>query len=181
METLSWYVLTSCSSLVAIVVKGLIIWGSKCHKNNSPEVCDDHVTNEEEAEVDSVTPQPSPSLSEELGVFRVLSDALSLQYNAVMIEAIVKKIAIFIYSFCRPWCSEHIVDLVNYIKIIYMCDATFYLRRHKLRKFIKRQCTWRTGAFWMTDTNWWMVWQEYERGRPRPARVGLAYQACRPT
>ena len=51
----------------------------------------------------TVTPQPSrPSLSEELGGFRFLSDALSLQYNAVMIEAIVKRSAIFIYLFCKP-------------------------------------------------------------------------------
>ena len=25
------------------VIKGLMIWGSKCHQNNSPVVCDDYV------------------------------------------------------------------------------------------------------------------------------------------
>ena len=74
-----------------------------------------------------MTPQPSPSLSEELGGFRFLSDALSLQYNAVMIEAIVKRSAIFIYLFCKPRCSEQIVDLFNYIHVCVMqlsiCDV----------------------------------------------------------
>ena len=32
METVSWNALTSISSLVAIVTKGLMIWGSKCHQ-----------------------------------------------------------------------------------------------------------------------------------------------------
>ena len=35
------------SSLVAIVIKGLMIWGSKCHQNNSPVVCDGYVKYEE--------------------------------------------------------------------------------------------------------------------------------------
>ena len=35
------------SSLVAIVTKGLMIWGSKCHQNNSPVVCDGYVKHEE--------------------------------------------------------------------------------------------------------------------------------------
>ena len=39
------------SSLVAIVIKGLMIWGSKCHQNNYPVVCDDYVTYEQ-AEAD---------------------------------------------------------------------------------------------------------------------------------
>ena len=51
METFSWNALTSFSSLVAIVIKGLMIWGSKCHQNNSPVVCDGYVKYEE-AEVD---------------------------------------------------------------------------------------------------------------------------------
>ena len=29
-----------------LVIKGLIIWGSKCHQNNSPVVCDGYVTYE---------------------------------------------------------------------------------------------------------------------------------------
>ena len=37
--------------LVPIVIKGLIIWGSKCHQNNPPVVCDGYVKYEE-AEVD---------------------------------------------------------------------------------------------------------------------------------
>ena len=37
--------------LVPIVIKGLVIWGSKFHQNNSPVVCDGYV-NYEEAEVD---------------------------------------------------------------------------------------------------------------------------------
>ena len=32
-------------------IKGLMIWGSKCHQNNSPVVCDGYVKYEE-AEVD---------------------------------------------------------------------------------------------------------------------------------
>ena len=36
---------------MAIVIKGLMIWGSKCHKTNSPVVCDGYVKYEE-AEVD---------------------------------------------------------------------------------------------------------------------------------
>ena len=43
--------MTSISSLVAIVIKGLMIWGSKFHQNNSPVVCDGYVKYEE-AEVD---------------------------------------------------------------------------------------------------------------------------------
>ena len=41
----------SISSLVAIVIKGLMICGSKCHQNNSPVVCDGYVKYKE-AEVD---------------------------------------------------------------------------------------------------------------------------------
>ena len=41
----------SISSLVVIVIKGLMIWGSKCRKNNSTVVCDSYVKYEE-AEVD---------------------------------------------------------------------------------------------------------------------------------
>ena len=41
----------SISSLVAVVIKGLIIWESKCHQNNSPVVCDGCVKYEE-AEAD---------------------------------------------------------------------------------------------------------------------------------
>ena len=47
MATFSWNALTSISSLVAIVIKGLMIWGSKCHQNNSPVVCDGYVKYEE--------------------------------------------------------------------------------------------------------------------------------------
>ena len=39
------------SSLVAIVIEGLMIWRSKCHQNNPPVVCDGYVKYEE-AEVD---------------------------------------------------------------------------------------------------------------------------------
>ena len=39
--------------LVAIVIKGLTIWGSKCHQNNSRVVCDGYVKYEE-AEVDKL-------------------------------------------------------------------------------------------------------------------------------
>ena len=41
----------SISSLVAIVIEGLMIWGSKCHQNNPPVVCDGYVKYEE-AQVD---------------------------------------------------------------------------------------------------------------------------------
>ena len=41
------------SSLVAVVIKGLMIWGSKCHQNDSPVVCDGYVKREE-AEVNSL-------------------------------------------------------------------------------------------------------------------------------
>ena len=51
MATLSWNALMSIFLLLPIVIKGLMIWGSKCHKNNSPVVCDDYVKYEE-AEVD---------------------------------------------------------------------------------------------------------------------------------
>ena len=51
METFSWNVLTSISSLVAIVIKGLMIAGSKYHQNNFPVVCDGYVMYEG-AEVD---------------------------------------------------------------------------------------------------------------------------------
>ena len=36
---------------MAVVSKGLMIWGLKCHQNNSPVVCDGYVEYEE-AEVD---------------------------------------------------------------------------------------------------------------------------------
>ena len=35
------------SSLVAVVIKGLMIWGSKCHQNNSPVECGGYVEYEE--------------------------------------------------------------------------------------------------------------------------------------
>ena len=50
MATFSQNALTSIFSLVAII-KGLMIWGAKCHQNNSPVVCDGYVKYEE-AEVD---------------------------------------------------------------------------------------------------------------------------------
>ena len=37
--------------LVLIVIKGLVIWGSKCHQNNFPVICDGYVKYEG-AEVD---------------------------------------------------------------------------------------------------------------------------------
>ena len=37
----------SISLLVAIVIKDLMIWESKCHQNNSPVVCDGYVKYEE--------------------------------------------------------------------------------------------------------------------------------------
>ena len=45
--------LTSFSSLVAIIIKGLMIWGSKGRQNNSPVACDGYVKYEE-AEVDGL-------------------------------------------------------------------------------------------------------------------------------
>ena len=51
METFSCNALTSFSSLVALVIEGLMIRGSNCHQNNSPMVCDSYVKYEE-AEVD---------------------------------------------------------------------------------------------------------------------------------
>ena len=45
----------SFSSLVAIVIKGLMIWRSKCHQNNSPVGFDGYVKYEE-AEVDRLVP-----------------------------------------------------------------------------------------------------------------------------
>ena len=51
MATFPWKALTSISSLVAIVIKGLMIWGSKCHQNNSSVVYDGYVKYEE-AEID---------------------------------------------------------------------------------------------------------------------------------
>ena len=52
-KKISWNALTSSSSLVAIVIKGLMILGSKCHQNqnNSPVVCDGYVKYEE-ADID---------------------------------------------------------------------------------------------------------------------------------
>ena len=41
----------SIFSLVNIVIKGLVIWGSKCLQNNFPAVCDGYVKYEE-AEID---------------------------------------------------------------------------------------------------------------------------------
>ena len=41
------------SSLVAVVIKELMIRGSKCHQNNSPVVCDGYVEHKE-AEVNSL-------------------------------------------------------------------------------------------------------------------------------
>ena len=41
----------SISLLVAIVIKGLMIWGSKCHQKHSPMVCEGYAMYEE-AEVD---------------------------------------------------------------------------------------------------------------------------------
>ena len=35
----------------AVVMKGLMLWGSKCHQNNPPVVCDNYVKYEE-AEID---------------------------------------------------------------------------------------------------------------------------------
>ena len=43
--------------LVPIVIKGLVIWGSKCHQDNSPVVCDGYVKYEE-AEVDKPAIMP---------------------------------------------------------------------------------------------------------------------------
>ena len=37
----------SISSLVAVVIKGSMISGAKCHPNNSPVVCDGYVKHEE--------------------------------------------------------------------------------------------------------------------------------------
>ena len=51
MATISWNAPTNMSSLVTIVIEGLMIWGSKCHENNSPVVCYGYVKYEE-AEVD---------------------------------------------------------------------------------------------------------------------------------
>ena len=51
MATFSENALKSICSLVAIVIKGLMILGSKCHQNNSPVVCDGYVKYEE-AEAD---------------------------------------------------------------------------------------------------------------------------------
>ena len=43
--------------LMLIVIKGLVIWGSKCQQNNFPVVCDGYVKYEE-AEVDRSTIMP---------------------------------------------------------------------------------------------------------------------------
>ena len=51
MKIFSWDALTSFSSLVAIVIEGLTIWGSKYHQNNPPVVFDGYVKYDE-AEVD---------------------------------------------------------------------------------------------------------------------------------
>ena len=51
MQTFSRNALTSFSSFVAIVIKGLMIWELKCHQNNSSFVCVGYVKYEE-AEVD---------------------------------------------------------------------------------------------------------------------------------
>ena len=52
MEILYSNAVTSFSSLVAIVMKGSMIWGLKCHQNNFPVACDGYV-DFEEAEIDS--------------------------------------------------------------------------------------------------------------------------------
>ena len=46
--------LANVSWLVAVVIKGPIIWGSKCQQNNSPVVCDGCVKYEE-GEVDRLS------------------------------------------------------------------------------------------------------------------------------
>ena len=51
MATFPRNAITSISSLVAILIKGLMIWGSKCHQNNSSVVCGAYLKYEE-AEVD---------------------------------------------------------------------------------------------------------------------------------
>ena len=51
MATFSRNALASIFSLVAIVNKWVMIWGSKCHQNNPPVVCDGYVKYEE-AELD---------------------------------------------------------------------------------------------------------------------------------
>ena len=51
MEKNSWNAQTSISSLLVVVIKGLMIWGSKCHQNNPLVVCDNYVKYGE-AEVD---------------------------------------------------------------------------------------------------------------------------------
>ena len=53
MATFSWNALRNIFSLVAIVIKGLMIWGSKCHQNYSSVVCDGYVKYDE-AEVDGL-------------------------------------------------------------------------------------------------------------------------------
>ena len=50
METFFWNALTIISSLVAVVIKGLMIGGSKFHQKNLPVVCDGCVKYEEEEE-----------------------------------------------------------------------------------------------------------------------------------
>ena len=57
MAAFSWNALASISSLVAIVIQGLMIWGSKSHQNSSPVVCDGYVKYEE-AEVDRLVARP---------------------------------------------------------------------------------------------------------------------------
>ena len=47
MATFSWNALTSISSLVAIVIKGFMIWRLKCHQNNSLVASDGYVKYEE--------------------------------------------------------------------------------------------------------------------------------------
>ena len=49
-----WNALMNIFSLVVVVIKGLMIWGSKCHQNNSPVVCDACYVKHEEAKVDSL-------------------------------------------------------------------------------------------------------------------------------
>ena len=43
MKTCSWSALKSISSLVAVVIEELLIWGLKCHQNNSPVAYDGYV------------------------------------------------------------------------------------------------------------------------------------------
>ena len=51
--------------LVLIVIEGLVIWGSKCHQNNFPVVCDGYVKYMyEEADCEKLIDQLSCQFSE---------------------------------------------------------------------------------------------------------------------